>query len=170
MVFIMKKTVSFLCIGVLAALLLYGCGSQSAEPAEPVSGSQSGQTTTTAESDDGLSIPMNESYRQARQAYYDATGVWMPAVEGFEAECEVTENGKSVCFDSHGNKQLYLDAKAALTEAFGAPTIEDPESDDVEMYGASWEVPVEGGTAWFDVIFDQHDPADPWVYMNYHIE
>lgn len=172
MVFVMKKTVSILCVCALVAVLLCACGSEgssgtSQQPAG--SGSQTGKEEVTIEPDD-LSIMMTESYKKGRQEFYDVTGVWMPAVEGFEAECEVTENGRSVCFDSHGNKQLYLDAKEALEAAFGAPSIADPESDDVELYGASWEVPVEGGTAWFEVIYDQHDPADPWVYMNYHVE
>ena len=166
----MKKIISILCVGALAAVLLCGCGSQGSAQQPAGDGSKSGlEDGPTIEPDD-LSIMMTESYKNARETFHNVTGVWMPAVEGFEAEIDVSPDEKSVCFDSHGNKQLYLDAKEALTESFGPPSVEDPESDDVELYGSTWEVPVQGGIAWFDVIYDQHDPADPWVYMNFHIE
>lgn len=171
----MKKTLSILLTLLLAVTLLAGCQKQASAPqAQEAASAQStaapeqaapeasaeaqasAEAAPEADAEDG----MTDSYRAGRQAYYDLTGIWMPAAQGFEAEHEVNLEQFSIAFDSHGDRALYEAAKAALQEALG-----DPSSEEENV--TSWLVEGEDGAQiHYDVFYFEEDSGDIWVFMN----
>ena len=145
----------------LICAVLSGCGGSDVNTASEVEPTEAAAGSVAESAADG--VKMTDSYREGRQAYYDITGIWMPEVEGFEAEFEADPEMGSICFDSHGDRELFEAAKAVLTDELGEP-------DSGEEDSASWAVDSADGksTAYYDVIYYTEDGE--WVFMNYHVE
>lgn len=166
----MKRLLSIWIICVLAALLLVACGDsteKASDDAQPTAAGQTAEqetkpadeTEAAAPTDSG--VRMTDSYRAGRQAYYDITGIWMPEVEGFEAEYEADPDHGSIAFDSHGDRALFEAAKAALTQALGEPDY----LNDVSAY---WSKESEDGAVVqnYEVYYHEGDDGI-WVFMNF---
>ena len=158
-------TIAILCLLTAGLCLLAGCGE--AESPAPTPEETPAQAAAEQEAQNAEAAPkeivMTDSYREARQAYFDVTGIWMPEAEGFEAEYDVNYEQKSNCFDSHGDRALYEAARSALIGALGAPDQDDG-------INCVWNVPgeTEGKVVMYDLYYDDYYPEDPWVYMNVH--
>lgn len=175
----MKKTAILLSV-ILAFSLLAGCGSapatqpevpaqsvavieavqEAAETPEEAAEAPQGTADVPAEPDEDAAVAMTGSYREGRQAYFDVTGIWMPAVEGFEATYDVNRERRSICFDSQGDRALYEAARGVLEDALGEPGYEDEIS-------VHWErANADGTVTYFELYYHDADPDDVQVFMN----
>ena len=159
----MKKLFTILIVCALAAFILTACGGAET-PAETLPADADGAEATAADTSAPTEgVKMTDTYREGRQAYDDLTGIWMPEVEGFEAEVDVNTEQGSIAFDSHGDRALYDAAKAALIDALGEPDAEDDIS-------ASWQKTSEDGKSILNYEVYYYDADGEWVFMNFYTQ
>lgn len=158
----MKKSAIICGVILSASVVLLACN-KSTIKSEPYSSVLEApkQEVEIIEDSETEEIAMTESFIEGRQVFYDATGILLPEVANARAISDSIEQG--TYFDVNSDRNYYETSKNVMAETLG-----EPFEENINL--TSWKIEQASITECYDIYYDDSDPNDTWIYINYYIE